>query len=132
MHLDEMETTEEVLTHLHRHHNSASRPAALLGWVLGRSKVRSRSRKPDVREHLEREMALTFWDILRVEWQNFDSFDDGMYGVIMSRFKPFSTPMPEWQELPDQMTVYRGQSDDDDWAGLNWTLERSVAERFNS
>ncbi len=130
MHLDEMETTEELLTHLRRHHNSASRPAALLDWVLGRSKVRSRSRKPAVREQLEREMALTFWDILRVEWKNFDGFDDGMYGVIMSRFKPYWTPQPEWQGLPDQMTVYRGQSDDDDWAGLSWTLERSVAERF--
>lgn len=66
-----------------------------------------------------------FWEVMVEAWLTFDLIP---HKEFVRLFKRFATSAPS-VDLPESMTVYRGQSADAP-KGLSWTLNRAVAESF--
>lgn len=68
-----------------------------------------------------------FWHVIVRAWTTFDRIPHEDYAVQFARFASTAPPKPD---LPEPVTVYRGQ-DDSAPLGLSWTLSWDVAEGFS-
>ena len=67
-----------------------------------------------------------FWQVILRAWSTFDLIPHGDFAAQFARFASTAPPKPD---MPERMTVYRGQ-DDSAPLGLSWTLSWDVAEGF--
>lgn len=66
-----------------------------------------------------------FWEVVTRAWSGFDAIPHEDFADLFKRFVDTSPS----NELPANLTVYRGQ-DADAPKGLSWTLDRKVAATF--
>ncbi len=110
------------LQHLHRKHDSASRPNALLYWI----EAATDAQVP------EDELGPLFWEVIADAWSDFERIDHEAYAEAMARFRPYWSRHRYFRDLlglPRTMTVYRGQSANAP-EGLSWSLNREIAKQF--
>jgi hypothetical protein len=75
------------------------------------------------------EVEGVFWPVVQELWSGFDAIDhEGFEDAFDWRMNEWRRG-PSVSKLPPEMTIYRGQSGDH-VAGLSWSLDRGVAERF--
>jgi hypothetical protein len=67
-----------------------------------------------------------FWAVVLREWTTFDRIPHVEFAAMFAKFADHAPPKPD---LPERMTVYRGQSASAP-KGLSWTRNKSVAEGF--
>jgi hypothetical protein len=88
---------------------SAARPSAVLNWAEANDD------------------GSAFWKVVQSAWESFDRIPHESFALFFERFAESAPSSPS--DLPERMTVYRGQSGDD-LKGLSWSLSRQVAENF--
>lgn len=67
-----------------------------------------------------------FWAVVLREWTTFDRIPHAEFAAMFTKFADHAPPKPD---LPERVTVYRGQSASAP-KGLSWTLDRAQAEAF--
>jgi hypothetical protein len=75
------------------------------------------------------EAGRAFWAVMQDEWSSFDRIPHPTYVRLFEKFAPQWTATDAINGLPDQLTVYRGQSRDAP-VGLSWTHNKLVADGF--
>ena len=67
-----------------------------------------------------------FWAVVLREWSTFDRIPHAEFAAMFTKFADHAPPKPD---LPERMTVFRGQSASAP-KGLSWTLDRAQAAAF--